>query len=417
VGSNPAIPTIFPKLSFTGPDKDIYNITRQFGCRGAMNCFTCETPITVANDSREHIILRAIGGRRTTSGFFCSSCNSAYGQGPDAEAARQLNHWSLFFGIERQGNDPPSTRVKTVGGGELILNPGGRLSAVKPEIVSQKIGDTTQYSVKARSHGEARQVLEGLKRKHPQLDIEAEMAKTQSVWSVPEGPIMFQHAFGGDGAHRSAIKAAAAFAHESGVDHALFNIARAYLKGAPVDPPIGFYQERDLVQGRPAGIPIHCVAVRADPKTGLILGYVEYFGFQRCVVGLGENYSGPLQVAAYAINPLTSQEVPVTVDLSFDKTDLRAIYTYERIAADKAQASLAAVIPTGLARQAEAEHARRMNEAVEYAYSNCGAKEGEMLTEEHIRNLSHLFVERMAPYIASRIPRFVPPGISDEENF
>jgi hypothetical protein len=381
----------------------------------ASDCFICGTPITSANDSREHIILRAIGGRRTTGGFICDDCNNKFGQGPDAEAAKQLNYWSLFFGIDRQGNEPPSARVKTAGGEDMLLGPGGKLSPVKPTITSKAVETGTQYAVKARSHAEARQILEGLKRKHPQIDVDAEMAKTQSVWAEPEGPIMFQSVFGGDGAHKSAIKSAAAFAHECGLDHNRFEIARAYLQGAKIEPPIGFYMERDLVQGRPAGIPIHCVAVKANPATGLLLGYVEYFGIQRCVVCLSENYAGPALEAAYAIDPLTAQEVQIKVGLPFDKTELKAIYEYKRVPADKAREAFAAVVPTGLQRQAQDEQDRRVKEAAKFAFENCGAKEGEMLTEVHMRKLSHLFAERIAPFMAKRMAAGRQPRGSDTE--
>ena len=49
------------------------------------------------------------------------------------------------------------------------------------------------------------------------------------------------------------------------------DLAVAYLRDETAEPAFGYYYERDLVAGRPAGVPIHCVAVTGDPETGMLL--------------------------------------------------------------------------------------------------------------------------------------------------
>jgi hypothetical protein len=92
-----------------------------------------------------------------------------------------------------------------------------------------------------------------------------------------------------------------AWAFANGVDWGLCRNALDYLRGDAV-PAFGYYHDTDLVEGRPARAPLHCLAIDANPVSGLILGYGEYFGFQRFVCLLGENYVGPAIRGAYALD-------------------------------------------------------------------------------------------------------------------
>jgi HNH endonuclease len=52
--------------------------TRDVGGAEAMRaCALCETTITAENDSDEHLIPNALGGRRKASGFLCRACATA----------------------------------------------------------------------------------------------------------------------------------------------------------------------------------------------------------------------------------------------------------------------------------------------------------------------------------------------------
>jgi hypothetical protein len=43
--------------------------------------------------------------------------------------------------------------------------------------------------------------------------------------------------------------------------------------------------------------------------------------------------------------------------------------------------------------------------AAEYALAHCGAREGEMLTEEHMRKVSQLAIEQLMPFIMHNLRR------------
>ena len=65
-------------------------------------CFLCGCEITNRNDSEEHVIPQAIGGKLSVWGFVCKSCNDRTGRKWDSVLTQQLNPLSLFFGIVRE---------------------------------------------------------------------------------------------------------------------------------------------------------------------------------------------------------------------------------------------------------------------------------------------------------------------------
>ena len=54
-----------------------------------LGCALCEAPSGNGNDSREHILPNAIGGRKTVRGFLCRVCNTMAGEGIVRENRRE----------------------------------------------------------------------------------------------------------------------------------------------------------------------------------------------------------------------------------------------------------------------------------------------------------------------------------------
>ena len=124
------------------------------------------------------------------------------------------------------------------------------------------------------------------------------------VETYPRGAVGHDLSIGGELAGRSMVKSCLALAFANGVDWSACEAALGYLRGQG-PPCFGYYHDTDLIQGRPVGVPLHCLSVEADPATGLILGYGEYFGFHRFVCLLGEGYCGPSIRSTHAIDPRT----------------------------------------------------------------------------------------------------------------
>jgi hypothetical protein len=204
-------------------------------------CALCGAPLMVSNDSAEHVMASALGGTWAIKGFICKPCNDTTGRNWDAELAAQLNGLCHFFAIKRdRGVIPPET-VTTTAGETFNMLPDGRFALTRPTIEKTRVGTHMQYRVLARDMNEARSILKGLRRKAPNLDVEAELANAKVGTSFPQGLIKLPIEIGGAGAGRAIVKSAVAIAHISDVSVAACHSALAYLRNEDAVPCFGYY--------------------------------------------------------------------------------------------------------------------------------------------------------------------------------
>jgi hypothetical protein len=125
-------------------------------------CALCASTLNNKNQSKEHIIPNAIGGRRKTKTFICNSCNNKQGETADAELARQLNWLALTLGISRERGEAPPQIIQTIEGQKLWLQNDGTMTPEKPSYHEDDSGSQTKISISARNMDEAKKMLNGV---------------------------------------------------------------------------------------------------------------------------------------------------------------------------------------------------------------------------------------------------------------
>lgn len=371
----------------------------------AKKCALCDSLITNKNDSNEHLIPNAIGGRKKIAGFICRECNSKSGERWDAELAKQLNPLSLFFGISRERGDVPSQIVETTSGDKVQYHPDGRMNIAKPTYAETLHGSGIKVNINARSTNEAKKILTGVKRKFPQINLEEALNHLAAQSRYPDDMIRFVLSLGGHEAGRSIVKTALALAVESGVNPKSCDAAIGYLKTSDGEPCFGYYYERDLVMNRPEGIVFHCVAVSGNEDTKQLVGYVEYYGVWRMVLCLSNQYEGRRFSRTYAIDPISGKELNMEILLSLSRDDITASYRYEKIPDGAIVKAFDKVIPIGMERRYQSEKNRIIEEAVQYAFKNCGAEEGQKMTEQQKQKCMELLMEKVTPFVAHMLKK------------
>lgn len=368
-------------------------------------CAICDVCITAANDTNEHVLPNAIGGRKKIKGFICRTCNSQSGDDWDAELAKQLNPLSLFFGISRERGDVPSQILNTVGGESYTIHPEGSMGIVKPVLEKKETENGMEISFSARDMREARQMLTGLKKKYPEIDVDIFLKSAQRVSTYTNDPLHMPLQFGGHKAGRSLVKSTLAIAASAGVSPKACENARNYLITENAETCFGYYYERDLILNRPEGVVFHCVAVKGNPETRQLLGYVELYGSFRVVVCLSENYSNSEFYNSYSIDPISGNQLDLKVDLSLTQDEIRAAYKYEKIPPGSMKAAMDKVMPLGISNAFEREKNRVLTLAVEYAFANCGVAEGELITPDKYKILTELMMEKLMPFLLHHMVR------------
>ena len=375
-------------------------------------CALCEGLFEKLIDSEEHIIPNAIGGKRKVRGFLCQKCNSDTGREWDAALASQLNAISNLLNIKRERGTPPDLIVKTVTGQRLRHRTDGHITPAGYEDSIHQVEGKVILEFTAPNMRELRRHLDGLVRKHPQLAGVDLLQHAKKRTEYISDPMEIDLTFGGLDAGRSVVKSCAALAHAAGVRLADLPYAREYL--ADKDKPcFGYYNEKDVVLNRPPKAIFHCVHVQGDRTTGKVLGYVEYFGFQRIVALLSDSYSGEAFSESYAINPVTGEEISLNVRLpDLSSEEIQDIYDYKKVDSEKTRVALGNFAESYIEESRKRELSRVLDDAVQHASTNCGAAPGEILTDEQSGRFAALVMERLAPFL---LHQFANPEFPVEE--
>ena len=362
------------------------------------SCCLCSAELTEQNDSEEHIIIAAIGGRHTVKGVLCRSCNQQTGTTWDAELARQLNPLSLFFRIVRQRRTTPRQMFETSGEHSIAVSASG-LELAKPDIKISEIDGRLNIRVLAKDEDQARTIITGLKKRYPLIDVEASIAqgRIEKKDEYLNEFVKMEISTGGPLAGRSIVKSAYVLAVSSGARCEALEECRNYLLGESA-PCFGYISNHDdVLVKRPGNTIIHCVGVQS--VNGLLLGYVELFSVYRIFVCLSRNYDGPAIKSIVGINPLIGQSIDLELKLDFSCSDIDDIYSYKKHDNVSLYKHFSTAIELGMRRQLELERPLAIERAFKRALILIGKNEGDHLSLEEQKEFARLITEEMMPFI------------------
>ena len=364
--------------------------------RARSSCILCQTELGQNNDSKEHIVPNAIGGRRVIRNFICESCNNKTGREWDSALCEQLHPISVLLDIRRQRGTVRPIEVNTTGGDTLVVQPDGRMGILHGGILETIVGNTTKLSVKARSMRELRKMVPGIVRRYPQLDTKTIMKDAHVSETVIEDALFFPLQFGGHIAGRSIVKSMAALAVDAGVNIEECEHAIPYLR-ANGEACFGYFNDADIVLNRPRDTFFHCIFVHGDPTKKRLVAYVEYFGYQRILGCLSSEYSGMAFERCYAIDPVTGKELDLQMDTSRIPDDMGPVYSYKRFSNEPMVSALNGLMAYVTKRIEQ----RVLNEAIEDAWEHacrqCGVAEGDELSESQAKQFAGIIAERVTP--------------------
>ena len=355
---------------------------------GTTKCALCGKALTNSNFSKEHIIPNAIGGRKTVSRFICVNCNSSTGTEWDNELVNQLKPLCTLLNIKRGRGKNQPLPVETVNGRKLVLDPNGSMTPPKPSIEKHDLGEKTKIKIQARSKSELQKILENLKKKHPQIDVAALLAKANDIREYSGDPLQFSLEFGGPQSGRSVIKSCLALSFKAGLSIDECEHAKSYLLDDGL-PCFGYFNERDVVKNRPDNTIFHCVHVCGDPANKQVLAYVEYFSFQRIVACLSSNYDGKAFSHSYVIDPIAGTELE----------EISEIYEYKKESPDKTRQALEAVLMCWYKQDRERAFADAVEDASAFAQAECGVKPGDIMSDQLVAKIARVATDRITPFL------------------
>ena len=292
-------------------------------------CVVCGIQIDKSNDSKEHIIPAAIGGRKTVSGFVCRGCNNSTGRTWDASLCKELSPLTAYLRVKRQTKKSSKHIFETTDNKKVALHSDGKMYEVKPRVDIEKKGEHLAISLSMRNKKELKRKLNELAKKYTKLDPDSAMKNYKENRKHLDGDLKFDLRFGNGDTGRSIIKSVLALIHANDISVFECKLALEYLTGSG-QPCFGYYHTNDLIKERGKGVPVNCVSVKGIGSKKRVLAYVEYYGIHKVVCCVSDTYTGKDFHATYAFDASSGDKLAIEVDLNLSDDEIVRAYTYER---------------------------------------------------------------------------------------
>lgn len=357
----------------------------------------------------EHILLNALGGKKTSKISLCSDCNNVFGAGPDKELAESVLVLRNIANLPSGKNRPPPTiRRVEASGVTYDLGPGG-LPVLRPECRLHDDGEVVSISARDEEHLDQLLAALMVKRDVPEEKQEAladhfKKQVTRTIGCAPAAPHSLS--LGSELTQRSMMKACLVLWAECIGNHELKNAryddARNFALTGEV-PPTQNSAPFTQADGRPVagfedrfGINPNLIWVGSDAE-GRVLGYYRLYNAVGWSFELAVDGAPPNRERSLISNPFTPSQnetgemKQACIDFQWVRHALNGDFkeTYK-----KAQHAIGELL-----RQAyEASHEKELENLLSEALEASGLKEGDTPDKATI--------ERFSKQVAIRLTHF-----------
>lgn len=283
-------------------------------------CYICDTLLKEDNVTEEHIIINACGGRLKSKNLICRRCNSSLGDSFDAELAEQLSFFSNAFNVKRHRNPAPTiTATQTSTGMIYDILPGGYPTLKTPVRNITKDDSSVTLEVKAKDEKQLKQVLSGLKRTYPQINLDKCMA--DAIWQTTylDDSVRVSTSIGGDGVFRAVCKAAINYYIFSDGDRQFITHLIPYIKGDQLLNCVFNYPSTLIEPVLKEESVSHIIHLQGCSKEKILYCYIEYFNALCFVIILNTEYTGDYISSTYYYDVTSEKNEEVEIPWLFDK--------------------------------------------------------------------------------------------------
>lgn len=292
-----------------------------------MTCYYCNDTLTSENESIEHIIPNAIGGRLKSKELLCKKCNSLLGEKYDSELCNSLSTISGCLDIKRQkGENPTIKNVRSESGKKYNLIKGRHPEMASPIVDLDKDSNTVHIS--ARNEKELKDIIKGLKKKYPNLDdTDLEKKFVRQKYYMDEALTMTMQV-GSKKFLKAIIKIAINYfllqtGDRKAISQQIIDLQSDREIGVEI---IRHYYADESVSYINAEEITHSIYIKGDKKNKYLFAFVELFSSYAFVVSLNTNYFGNEINFSYTYDVLTCLTVEKNIVINYtgklDESDI-----------------------------------------------------------------------------------------------
>ncbi|OAE44580.1 hypothetical protein A7J58_12455 [Enterobacter cloacae] len=268
--------------------------------------------------------------------------------------------------------------------------------------MQEEVDGIINFSFTAGNMKQAQQFVRGFCKKHPSLNQQELMdSLVLSKTYLGGDALVFNPTFGNANSGRSLVKTILAYAKKIGIDPFLCNKAIDYLINDG-EPCYGYYYSNDLVVNREFERPAHCIAIHAEPNSGYVIGYLEYFGVWRVISLLSDCYKGKEIKESYYIYPEDSKSGSFEIDIPMSMEVITSAYNYEKYDENVFHDAFSFFLNYCQRKDLEREENAVITHAWNDALKKMGLKEGDEWTDEQMMEFSKNITESVLPFFINR---------------
>ncbi|ENC6656139.1 HNH endonuclease [Aeromonas hydrophila] len=361
-------------------------------------CYICDTLLSEENITEEHIILNACGGKLKSKNLICRKCNSSLGETFDAELAEQLSFFSNAFNVKRHRNPAPTiTATQTSTGIKYDILPGGHPVLKSPIRNITKNDEILTLDIQAKDEKQLKQVLSGLKRTYPQINIDNFMSDATWQKRYLDSSVRVSTSIGGNGVFRSVCKAAINYYIFSGGSRVFIMHLLPYIKGI-MDLECVFNYPSDIVESvLESNSASHIIHLQGCPKKKTLYCYIEYFNALNFMIVLNAGYTGKKISHTYHYDVANGKTREVKIPWLFDEVIFENDgYSLNDANIEKIKRRFCRT--AAISRKIQQD--RHIDNLIESGVMEILSTypEGTILTPEIINNLSDSVVRKLMPY-------------------
>lgn len=364
-------------------------------------CIRCKEILTHKNNSREHIVPRAIGGRKEVKGVLCKKCNEIKGREWDTPLAEQTRFLFTYFNGTRQKKPTRGIVRESIDGTKIRLLDSGEMTIAETVCELVNIDGKKCINLQAPSEEEAKNALKKLQKEHPDITINIEEMLTHAKYtSTPfEGVFKESLSFGGQEQGKSIVCSCLTLATLKRINPHQCHNAMEYLFQNGI-PCFGYYYtDKDPIINRPTDSILHCVSIKGSATEKTLIGYVEYFSVHRMLVLLDDNFTGQDIEATYCININTKSEIGVTIEFPTDVATVRQSFDYTFFDTSIIKNVFGKTLEFIQRKQRNNHTDKWIDDIISSGIESCGAKEKGYFGEEEISKLTQHIFDEIPPYI------------------
>lgn len=283
-----------------------------------IRCFICNEELTEQNSSVEHIILNSIGGRLKSKTLLCKTCNNKFHNTIDYRLSEQLKEIGNYLQIKKERKDNnASTKLHFSSSNKDYLLKNGILHPIHTFSPITYNENGIPVKIIAKSKTEFIDIIKGLARKHPNIDIEKSINDSKETISYINEPIQMQLRIGYADEFRAVCKCA--------IEYYLFHNGEAsyikhlipYIEKKEPKQVVSLYSSPAIYSLEKNEV-LHILHLVGNKDKHILYCYVDFFNTWRYIVLLSDLYNGKDINKTYVYDLLEQKEIerPIRLELT-----------------------------------------------------------------------------------------------------